>query len=132
MPIAHRDKTPGIQPGMLQPGLQGIRLLLSEPPDRRSSANYGIVMFDFFGPSRRDQLRERLPPDPREREVNNVGIAEKVIKKWLDGGQGVGTAKLEKYYPYAPSFFGHPPKVPNNADGSYSTHHYQSIRPSSL
>ena len=50
----------------------------------------------------RDQFGQRFAPDAGKGEVNNVGIAKKVVKKRFDRFQRVGSAQLKENYPHTP------------------------------
>jgi hypothetical protein len=52
----------------------------------------------------RNQARQRLPRNARERKVDDIRIAKQIVKKRLDGLEGIRPAKLKKNHPY----FAHP------------------------
>jgi len=43
----------------------------------------------------RDPPRERPTRQPRAGEINDVGIAKKIVEEWLDGFGRVGAAQLK-------------------------------------
>ena len=51
-------------------------------------------------PRRGDQPRQRLPRNARERKVDDIRIAEKIVKERLDGVQGIRPTQLKKNDPY--------------------------------
>jgi len=70
------------------------------------------MMPNFIGAGDRNQLGERAATDAGEREVDDVGVAEQVKKKRLDGFQRVGSAELEQDYPQTPLSSRHPHRFP--------------------
>jgi hypothetical protein len=60
------------------------------------------VVLHFARARSRNQLGERFAPDAGEREVNNIGVAEKVVQKGFDRFQRVGSAELKENYPHTP------------------------------
>ena len=87
---------------MPQFGFQSPGLPLGVPPDRRTSANGRVVMLHLAGARGRNQLSQWFAPDAREREVDDIGVAEEVIKKGLDRFQRIGSAELKENYPHTP------------------------------
>ncbi len=94
--------------------LQGPRLPFGIATDGRAAADGRIVMLHLAGPSRRDQFGQRLPSDTGKREVNNVGVAKEVVKKWFDRFQRVGSTELKENYPHTPCCARHFPQNPQN------------------
>jgi hypothetical protein len=56
-------------------------------------------MLNFLGAGGGDQFGQRTAADAGERKVDDIGIAEKVEKKRLNGIQRVGSSELEQDYP---------------------------------
>src|SRR5690349_15494651 len=56
------------------------------------------MMRHVSGPPARNQLRQRLARDASEREIDNVGIAKKVVEEWLDGLQRIRPAQLKQHH----------------------------------
>src|SRR5579862_6053788 len=108
MPIAHGHKAARIQPLAPQLSLQRECLLLREPPDRRASANGCIVMLYFSGTRGRDKFGQSFTAETGKRKVNNIGIAEKVIKERLYRSQRIGPAQLKKNYSHTARCVRHP------------------------
>src|SRR5579862_3539410 len=73
------------------------------------------MMLDLAGAGGGNQLGEGFAADAGKREVNNVGVAEKVIKERFDGFQRVGSTELKENYPHTPSCARHFPQNPQNA-----------------
>src|SRR4029077_2192032 len=67
----------------------------------------------------RNQLGQRFTADAGEREVDDIGIAEKVIEGRMDGLQRVGSTELKERYPHTPCCARHFPQNPQN--GSHFT-----------
>jgi hypothetical protein len=51
---------------------------------------------------RRNQFGQGSTPDASKGEINNIGIAEKVIKKWFDRFQTVWSPQLKQNYTQTP------------------------------
>src|SRR5207245_10222183 len=102
MPVAHGYEAAGVYAKRLQSGLERAGLTLGEAPDGRAAANHGIVVLNFFGTRAGNQFSERAATDASEREVDDVGIAEHIKKKRLDGFQRMGTIELAQNYPHTP------------------------------
>src|SRR5579871_6551928 len=102
MPVAHGYETVRVDTLAAQFNLESPSLLLGVATDRRASANRRVVMLDFAGPGRRDQLCKRFAADSRKWEVDDIRIAKQVVKKRLNRLQSVRPAKLEENYPYTP------------------------------
>jgi hypothetical protein len=98
VPVAHRDDADSVDAAGAQLRFQRARLLLGEPADGRGSADDGVVMLHLARARGRDQLGQRLAPQAREREIDDVGVGEEVEKKGLDSRQAIGTAKLEEHH----------------------------------
>src|SRR5205085_11168847 len=62
---------------------------------RRLAANVAVMVRHMLGPPRRDQSRQRLPCNLREREINDVRIAKQIVEKGLNGRERVGPAQLK-------------------------------------
>ena len=77
--------------GLERPGLQ-----FGEPADGRSSPNGRVVVLHLARSRRRNQFCQGPTPDTSKGEVNNVGIAEKVIKKGFDFFQPAWSAQLKQ------------------------------------
>src|SRR5208282_801206 len=102
MPVAHGHKTARVDSCLLQPQLQSQRLLLGKPPDRRASPDRRVMVLYLPRACARNQFGQRFAPDAGEREVNNIGVAKQIKKKWLDGLQRVRPAKLEENHTCPP------------------------------
>src|SRR2546430_14671983 len=99
-----------------------------EPP-----ADGRIVVLHFPSACCRDQFGQRCSPDAGKRKVNNVGIAEEVVKEWFDGFQRVGSTQLKENYPYTPCCARHSPDSPEPRNVLRSAHASQwRIRKSSV
>src|ERR1700728_3966568 len=116
MPVAHGHKTAHIQALTRQLRFQRLRLPLRESPDRRASANRRVVMLHLAGPRRRNQFCKRFAPDARKREVNNIGVAKEIKKKWLYRSQRIGPAELKQNYSHTPCCARHSPDSPGRAN----------------
>ena len=57
------------------------------------------MMRHVFGAPRRDQPRQRLPGDARERKIDDVRIAEQIVKERLDRFEGIRPTQLKKNDP---------------------------------
>jgi hypothetical protein len=77
-------------------------LTFGVPTDRRSSANDGVVVLHFAGARGRNQFGERFATDAGKREVNDVWVAEKIVEKWLNRFQRIGSTELKENYPHTP------------------------------
>jgi hypothetical protein len=49
---------------------------------------------------RRNQARQRLPRNARERKVDDIRIAKQIVEERFDGFEGIRPAKLKKNDPY--------------------------------
>ena len=78
--------------------LQRVRLLLGEAPDRRGSADGGIVVLNFLRPGRRNQFGQRLAADAGKRKVDDIGVAKKIKKEGLYRLRRVRAAELKENY----------------------------------
>src|SRR5579862_1257452 len=112
MPVAHGHETLGINPLIAQLTLQRTCLALRMTADRRASTDGRIVMLYFSSTGRRNKLCQRLTTDASERKVNNVGVAEEVVKKRFDRFQRVGSTELKENYPHTPCCARHFPRIP--------------------
>ena len=95
MPVAHRDKTVRVDPLASELAFERSGLTLCIGPDWRSAPDDSIVMLHLARTGSRNQFGEGFPPDSGKREVDNVGIAEEVIKKRFDRFQLVGSPELK-------------------------------------
>ena len=95
MPIAHGDD--GARRNVRAQGVfERFPLLLGEPADRRAAANFGVVLADDLRALRGDQFCQRLARKKRAGEINNVGIAKKIVKEGFDCGQSIGASQLKQ------------------------------------
>jgi hypothetical protein len=108
MPVAHRDKAVGVESLIPQFYFQRTGLPFRMPPDGRASADGGVVMLHFARACGRNEFGQRFAPDAGEREVNDIGIAEKVIKERLYRSQRIRTAQLKKNYSHTARCVRHP------------------------
>jgi len=96
MPVAHGDDDGGVKIGRERLG-QRAGLALGEFDDGRAAAD-GLIMFaDDLGTLSRDKFCEGFAGERGAHEVDDFGIAEKVVEEWLDGGECVRAAQLEEY-----------------------------------
>ena len=102
MPVAHRHEALGVDSHLEQASLQGASLLLGKAPNGRSATDHRIMMLYFARPGTRNQFGKRFTAEAGEREIDDIGIAEKVIKKRLNRLQRVRSAKLEENYTHLP------------------------------
>src|SRR5689334_19166736 len=102
MPVAHGNEAASVDTHLHQAVFQCARLLVGESPDRGSAPDHRIMMLDFTSPGGRNQLSEGFAADAGEGKVDNIGIAEKVVKKRLNRLQRVRSAKLEENYAHLP------------------------------
>ncbi len=98
VPVAHRDHAARVDAVAHQACLERSGLLLSEPANRRA-ANGRVMLSRFFRARLGDDLRQRTPAQARKRKVDNVGIAEEVIKEGFDCRERFRSTELEKDYP---------------------------------
>jgi hypothetical protein len=56
------------------------------------------MVLNFFCPSRGDQFSQWLTANAGEREVDDIGVAEKVKEKRLYSLRRVGAAELKENY----------------------------------
>src|ERR1035438_187834 len=81
MPVAHGNETARIKSLTDQLGLESPCLLLGEAANGRPSADGGVVVLNFTGARGRNQFGQSFATEACKREVDDVGIAEKVKKK---------------------------------------------------
>src|SRR5579863_6464338 len=112
MPVAHGDEASRVQSLTSEFAFACARLPFGIRPDRRPYANGCVVVLDHPRASPCNQLCKRLGAKAGKREVNDIGIAEEVIKKRLDRFQRVGSAELKENYPYTPCCARHSPESP--------------------
>src|SRR5580704_17224599 len=108
MPVAHGDEAAGIDAVRTEFGLESQRLALSEVAYRRAAADSSVMMLYCSSARSRNELGESLAADSSKREVDNVGIAEKVIKKRLDRSQRIRPAQLKQNYHHTTRCLQHP------------------------
>src|ERR1700691_1018650 len=108
MPVAHSYEATRIHAVICKFSLERPRLPLSEAADRRASANGCVMMLHFARACGRNKFGQRFSPDAGERKVNNIGIAEKVIKERLYRSQRIRTAQLKQNYPHTARCLRHP------------------------
>src|SRR5712692_6254650 len=96
MPVAHGDGDEGIEL-RAQRRFQRARLALGEQAERRPAADGPVVPGNNLGAGARDVTRQRSAEESAEGNGNDVGVAEEVVEKRLDGVERVGTAELEEY-----------------------------------
>src|ERR1041385_7136264 len=73
------------------------------------------MMLNLTGASGGNELGQRFAADASQGEVNNVGVAEEVVKERFDRFQRVGSTELKENYPHTPSCARHFPQNPQNA-----------------
>lgn len=112
MPIAHGDEAVGVDSLILQLGFESARLALGMAANGRASANGRIMMLYFAGARGGNELGERFAANAGEREVDNIGIAEEVVKERFDRFQRVGSTELKENYPHTPCCARHFPRIP--------------------
>jgi hypothetical protein len=74
------------------------------------------MMLDLARSRGRDQFGQRFAPDPGKGKVDNIGIAEEVVKEWFNGFQRVGPAQLKENYPHTARCLRHSPETPERAN----------------
>src|SRR5258708_14503558 len=116
MPVPHSDKTVCIDPLITKFCFERASLPFRMPPDRRASADGGIVMLDLTCAGGRDELGQGFTPDAGKREVDDVGVAEEVIQKRFDRFQRVGSTELKENYPHTPCCARHFPRIPRTEE----------------
>jgi hypothetical protein len=97
MPIAHGDETFRIAAGG-KGALECARLPFGEKANRRAAADCGVMIGNGASAAVRDPPGERFARKPCAGEINDVGIAEKIVEEWLDGSGRVGAAQLKQNY----------------------------------
>ena len=93
-PQSSGHRFPGSKLCLEGPGLPSVNRR-----DGRSSANGRVVVLHLARSRRRNQFGQGSAPDASKGEVDNIGIAEKVIKKRFDVFQPVRSAQLKENYP---------------------------------
>ncbi len=73
-------------------------LTIREFDDGRTSADGGVMFADDLRTLSGDEFCERLAGESGAHEIDDFGIAEKIIEEGLDGGERVGAAQLEEDY----------------------------------
>ena len=95
VPVTHRnDRARGNV--RTQGFFERFSLLLREPANRRAAADFGIVFANDLRALRGDQLCQRLAREKRAREINNVGIAKKIVEEGFNRSQSIGPSQLKK------------------------------------
>jgi hypothetical protein len=64
--------------------------------DWASAADFAVVVGDLLGAAGSDQAREGLARDAGERKIDNIWVAEDVVKEVLNSRDRIRTAQLEK------------------------------------
>jgi hypothetical protein len=80
MPVAHRHYYPGIETGP-ELALQRSGLPLGMLENRRTSPDLGVMAAHVTCPRTSDQTRQGPAGYGGEREVDNIRVAEQVVKK---------------------------------------------------
>jgi len=70
-------------------------------------------MLHFASTCGGDQFRQRFSTNAGEREVDNVRVAEEIVKEWFNRLQRVGSTELKENYPYTPCCARHSPEPQN-------------------
>ena len=98
VPIPHRHHHPRVE---FRPERRFQRCCLPRGvlQDRTPPADLRVVMLHVARPRGGDQLRQRLPRDPGEREIDDVRVAKQVVKERFDTLQRIRPAQLKKNYP---------------------------------
>jgi len=78
--------------------LESIRLPASELQDRAPAPDFCVVVRDMFGAPGGNDSRQGLARQPREREIDDVRIAEQVIQKGPYALQGIWSPELKENY----------------------------------
>src|ERR1700721_3261665 len=92
VPVAHRHKGAHVR-------VRGRGGCARSPPlcgktaNRRTSANFSVVLANDFRPASGNQFRESLAGEECAGKVDNVRVAEKVIEKRFDGSLRIWTAQ---------------------------------------
>src|SRR5208282_4720445 len=113
MPVAHCDKATGVESLTDQLRFQSLRLPLGETPDGRSSADSRVVMLHFTGARGRNQFGQWFATQAGKREIDDVGITEKIKKERLYRSQRIRPAELKQNNPHTPCCARHPPDSPD-------------------
>ncbi len=98
MPVPHGDKTVSVDAVVPETLLQRIRLLLGKAPYGGRSADGRVVVLNFLGPGGGDQFGQWFTANAGKREVDDIGVAEKIKKKRLNRLRRVGAAELKENY----------------------------------
>src|SRR5580698_10322656 len=118
MPVTHGHEAACVQTLLRQLCFEREGLLLGEAADGRASADRGVVVLHFMGAGGRNEFGKRLSPDAGEGKINDIGIAEEVIKKRFDRSQGVRTTQLKQNYPHTALWFRHPFRFPRTGEST--------------
>ena len=107
MPIAHGYETFRVAASIASGGeraLEGSSLALGEQANWGTAADRGVMIGHDARAPVRDPPGERAARQPRAGEINNVGIAKKIVEEWLDRVGRVGATQLEHHYADALAF----------------------------
>ena len=74
------------------------------------------MMLHLAGASGGNQLGQRFASETRKREVNNIGVAKEIKKKWFYRSQRIGPAELKQNYSHTPCCARHSPDSPERAN----------------
>jgi hypothetical protein len=74
------------------------------------------MVLHFSRTSGRNKFGQSFASEARKREVNDVGIAEKIKKERFYRSQRIGPAKLKQYYSHTALSVRHPPLSPERAN----------------
>ena len=123
MPVTHGDEAAGVEVAR-KGGFESARLKFGEPADGRLAAD-GVVMFaNDSGAAMGDPPREGAAGQPAAEEVDDVGVAEKIVEERLDGLGRIGAAELEEND--AEAGFSHGVREVRRRDSSTSKFHTRS------
>src|SRR5215472_17827663 len=95
MPVARRNGDPRVEVAP-QDALEGNGLARCVLEDWASAADFAVVVGDLLGAAGSDQAREGLARDAGERKIDNIWVAEDVVKEVLNSRDRIRTAQLEK------------------------------------
>src|SRR5579863_6248117 len=80
MPVAHGDEAAGVEIGR-ERGFESARLKFGEPTDRRLAADSVVMFANDSGAAVGDPPGERTARQPSTEEIDDVGIAEKIVEE---------------------------------------------------
>ena len=95
VPITHGDDSARGNMGT-QSLFERFSLLLRETANRRAAANFGIVLAHYLRALRGNQLCQSVARKKSAGEINNVGIAKKIVEEGFDCSQSIGASQLKK------------------------------------